>query len=171
VPSRQYRTCQALWVRGNNHRKLAIALLPAALIAPLVSSPLRGLTHVPGCHIQPGEPVTIAANGPGSSQASDIAASAISLESPEDVGEVACPGIELLVNVTADSSGRALVRIPVNNNTTNQVAVTAEVHVGQKIHVVPIGKIAPGTAKAKFLTLAKSSRETSVSVGLFVGPG
>jgi hypothetical protein len=160
------------------HPRVAIALLPATLIVPLISSPLRGLTHIPACHIQPGDPVTVApstgdeSNDPeslGDPQGSEIAASAITLESPEDT-EAPCPGIELLLNVTADSSGATRVAIPVNNNSSGPVTATAEVHVGQITHVISIGRILPGTARVKFLLLPKSPKETSVSVGLFVGP-
>jgi hypothetical protein len=147
--------------------------VPAALLVPLISSPLRGLTHTPACRIAPGDAVTVAPSdvpaSTGGMQGSEIAASAISLDSPEEPA-AQCPGIELLLKVTADSSGSTSVAIPVNNNTSRPVAVTAEVHVGRKMHVVPIGKIAPGTARAKFLLLPKSASETSVSVGLFVGP-
>jgi hypothetical protein len=160
------------------HPRIAIALLPATLMLPLISSPLRGLTHTPACHIEPGDPVTVAPNTDVESkdseslrgaQGSEIAASAITLESPEDT-EAPCPGIELLLNVTADSSGATRVAIPVNNNSSSPVTATAEVHVGQKTHVIPMGKILPGTARVKLLLLPKSSEETSVSVGLFVGP-
>ncbi len=147
--------------------KLALALLPAALMVPLVSSPLAGLTHVPSCRIPPGERVTVSG---GSSDGSEIAASAVSLESSGVEPEVPCPGIELLLSVTGDSDGAARILLPVANNTSHTIRVSADLHIDDTVETITVGTIQPGAIAAKTVVLPPSEADRSVTAGLFVGP-
>jgi hypothetical protein len=151
--------------------KLALSLLPAALLVPLISSPLRGLAHLPSCRIEPGEPVTVAGNASDPGEVGpDVAASAISLEQPDPTEVAACPGIEFALEVGADSGGSTKLTLPVTNTTSNAVNASAEVHVGAKTWIVRVGRVPPGGLKTKTLTLPRSAKETTVSAGLLIGP-
>ena len=147
--------------------KLALALLPAALMVPLVSSPLAGLTHVPSCRIAPVERVTVSGV---SGDESEIAASAVSLESSDVEPEVPCPGVELLLNVTGDSDGATRILLPVANNTSHTIRVSADLHVDDTVEMITIGTIRPGAIAAKTIVLPPSEADRSVTAGLFVGP-
>jgi hypothetical protein len=171
VTSTGFERAKLAMVRGALSTKLAVSLLPAALLVPLISSPLHGLTHLPGCRIEPGEPVTVAGVTSDSGEIGpDVAVSAISLEQPDPTETAPCPGIEFALEVGADSGGSTELTMPVTNTTSNRVTASAEVHLGAKTWIVRIGSMPPGGRISKTLTLPRSAKETTVSVGLLIGP-
>jgi hypothetical protein len=150
--------------------RAAFALLPAALIVPLISSPLAGLTHPPTCRIAPGEPITIASTSEDDEGESSIAASAISIEPPTETESPPCPGVSLQMNVTTSADGSSVVVLPVSNNTSSSINVTIDVHVGSDKELLRLSRINPGRVGVRTFTITSvSGRQQSVRAGAYIG--
>lgn len=145
---------------------MALALIPAAFLVPLVSSPLAGLTHVPGCRIPPGDPVAVS----GANGGTEIAASAVSFDSTavEEAGD--CAGIEVLPNVMNDSNGTVRITLAVTNNSSRTVRVTSDLHIDDEIRNLSVGRIEPGGIGVKVVVLPVVRSDRTFSAGLYVGP-
>ncbi len=163
----QHCVCKAHRMRGSVvSPKLAIAMLPAAFLVPLVSSPLAGLTHVPACRIPPGDPVAVS----GFDEAAEIAASALSIDNSTADGVSLCPGIDVLLSVTNDSNGSVRITLPVTNNSSSAVNVTSDLHIDDDVRNIALGRIEPGKIGVKVVVLPSTRSDRTFSAGLFVGP-
>ena len=144
--------------------RLALATLLGVFLIPILSSSLRGLTHVITCRRGAEVPftITIPEEGPA-----DII-SARTLERGED--ETLCGGLLLRPAVGRSGPGRVAVTLAIENGTDFTWRGTAELRLGQTAIPVDIGRIRPGETESDTLELRVDEGTHELDGTLLIGP-
>ena len=144
--------------------RLALVTLLGVFLIPIVSSSLRGLTHVITCRRAAEIPftITIPEDGPA-----DII-SAVTLERGED--SALCGGLRLRPAVGRAGPGKVAVTLAIENQTDFTWRGSAELHLGATAIPVSIGRIRPGATASDTLELRVDEGTHELDGTLLIGP-
>lgn len=146
--------------------RLALVLLPAAFVVPLISSPFGGANHAVVCTTDFGEPVSVIVGA----DTGQVAGSALSIDQQPEV-DSACAGVDLFPTASAESNGTARVILPVLNNRPSAIRATLEIRLNGRTSVQPLGRIPTGGVRTHTIRLKELSGTTEVQARVLVGPG
>jgi hypothetical protein len=144
--------------------RIALLVLLGAFLIPIGMSSLRGLTHVLTCRDETEIPFTLIV--PKSGPRVIISSRAITRDSPEGV----CGGLVLDMAVGPSDPGRALLRLPITNNTDYDWKGSVSVKLGSTVVPVEIGEIKSGETKEDTIRVKVKPGELEVNGSLLIGP-
>ena len=145
--------------------QLAVALLPATLLVPVLSSAFGGLTHPAACRASVSDPVTVNR----SSSQTEVATSAAVLERSND-SVTNCEGYDLLLQARSRPDGRVRIILPVVNSSATAATATVDLRVGNRRFPVVIGRVPSGGSRAKTVNVVVPDGDTDISGALIVSP-
>ena len=145
--------------------QLAIALLPATLLVPVLSSAFGGLTHPAVCRASASDPVTVNRT----TSRTEVATSAAVLERGND-SVTNCEGYDLLLQARSRPDGWVRIILPVVNSSATAATATVDLRVGNRRFPVVIGLVPAGGSRAKTVDVVVSDGDTEISGALIVSP-
>lgn len=145
--------------------QLSLALLPATLLVPVLSSAFGGLTHPAACRASASDQVTVNR----SVSPTKVAMSASVLGHDND-STTTCEGYDLLLQARSRPNGRVRIILPVVNSSATPATLTVDLRVGKRRFPVVIGRVPAGASRAKTVDVVVPNRDTDISGALIVSP-
>jgi hypothetical protein len=144
--------------------RIALLVLLGAFLIPIGTSSLRGLTHVLTCRDKTEIPFTLIV--PESGPPVILSSRTISRDVPEGV----CGGLVLDMAVGPGEPGRALLRLPITNNTDFDWQGSVSLKIGSTVLPVDIGEIKAGETEQDTIRIRVKPGELEVNGSLLIGP-
>jgi hypothetical protein len=145
--------------------RIALLVMLGAFLIPIGMSSLRGLTHVLTCRDKTEIPFTLIV--PKSGPPVIISSRSISRDAPEGV----CGGLTLDMAVgPGRESGRAVLRLPITNNTDFDWKGSVSVKLGSTVVPVDIGEIRAGETEQDTIRVKVKPGQLEVNGSLLIGP-
>jgi hypothetical protein len=144
--------------------RIALLVLLGAFLIPIGTSSLRGLTHVLTCRDKAEIPFTLIV--PKSGPPVIISSRSIERDAPSGV----CGGLVLDMAVGPGGQGRALLRLPITNNTDFDWKGSVSVKLGSTVVPVDIGEIKAGQTAEDTIRVKVKPGELEVNGSLLIGP-
>ncbi len=144
--------------------RIALIVLLGAFLIPIVTSSLRGLTHILTCRQATEIPFTMVV--PESGPPVIVSSNVIERGEPEGV----CGGLVLDLGVGPAGPGRVLLRLPITNNTEFDWQGTVSVKIGGTVIPVDIGEIKAGATGSDSIKVKVDPGEIEVDGSLLIGP-
>ena len=119
--------------------------LATALMIPLLSSSLGGLTHRVSCRTEFTPDFEVLANG----GAKALVSSSIVLTRDSPVAAQRCPGFSVDAQVNPSGPTRLSTSLSAKNSSTSSAHVTAQISLGGRSSFMPIGVLASGQTMQK----------------------
>lgn len=145
--------------------RIALIVLLGAFLIPIVTSSLRGLTHVLTCDEEAQIPFTVVVPETGDP-------TIVSSRAPLTRGEAegVCGGLVLDMAVGAAGPGKINLRLPITNNTDFDWHGTVRLKLGETVVPVDIGSIPSGETGTDTVAVNVSPGELEVDGSLLIGP-
>ena len=144
--------------------RIALLVLLGAFLIPIGTSSLRGLTHVLTCRDKTEIPFTLIV--PESGPPVIISSRSISRDTPSGV----CGGLTLDMAVGPSDPGRAILRLPITNNTDFDWKGSVSLKLGSTVLPVDIGEIKAGQTKQDTIRVRVKPGQLEVNGSLLIGP-
>ena len=145
--------------------RIALVVLLGAFLIPIVTSSLRGLTHILTCEEDAEIPfsVIVPEEGPPVIVSSNVI--------ERDVPDGVCGGLVLDMGVgPSEEPGRVQLRLPITNNTDFDWQGTVSVKLGGTVIPVDIGEIKAGETASDTVKVRVDPGELEVNGSLLIGP-
>ena len=145
--------------------RIALVVLLGAFLIPLVTSSLRGLTHILTCEDATEVPFTLIVprSGPPVIVSSNV------IERGVEPG--VCGGLVLDMGVgPSDEPGRVQLRLPITNNTAFDWRGTVSLRLGGTLIPVEIGEIKSGETGSDTVKVKVDPGQIEVNGSLLIGP-
>ena len=145
--------------------RIALVVLLGAFLIPLVTSNLRGLTHILTCEDATEIPFTLVVprSGPPVIVSSNVIV--------RDEAPGVCGGLVLDMGVgPSDEPGRVQLRLPITNNTDFDWQGTVSLRLGGTLIPVEIGEIKAGETGSDTIKVKVDPGEIEVNGSLLIGP-
>lgn len=144
--------------------RVALATLIGVFLIPIMSSSLRGLTHVLTCEGRVETPFSVVVE-----EGSDpIVLSATQLVAGEEQG--LCGGIDVDFRAAAAGSNQVSLTLVVVNQTDDPWRGTIDLELDQVRVPVSIGLVSAGTEESQTITLNLQDGESEIAGSLLLGP-
>jgi hypothetical protein len=144
--------------------RVALATLVGVFLIPIMTSSLRGLTHVLTCEGQVETPFSVIVE-----EGSDpIVLSATQLVAGADQG--ICGGIDVDFRARAAGENRVSLSLAVINETADPWRGTIDLELGQVRVPISIGLVEAGTEEVETVTLNLDEGESEIAGSLLIGP-
>ena len=139
-------------------------MLLGTFLIPIVTSSLRGLTHLLTCEEAAEIPFTLVVpeDGPPVIVSSNV----IERDAPEGV----CGGLVLDMGVGPSDPGKVLLRLPIKNNTDFDWQGTVSLKLGGTLIPVDIGEIKAGQTGSDTVKINVDPGEIEVNGSMLIGP-
>lgn len=144
--------------------RTALIVLLGAFLIPIVTSSLRGLTHVLTCNEEAEIPFTLVVP----EQGDPVILSSRALT--RDEAEGVCGGLVLDMGVGPAGPGRVNLQLPITNNTAYDWQGTVSLKLGETVVPVDIGSIRAGETSTDTVRVDVSPGEVEVDSSLLIGP-
>lgn len=144
--------------------RVALAALVGVFLIPIVSSSLRGLTHVLTCTGQVTKPFTVVVE----EGFDPIVLSATSLVAGED--ESICGAIEVDFQASSIGEDRISLSLVLINKSTDPWRGTIDLEMGSVRVPISIGRVVPGTERTETVILNLKEGESEIAGSLLIGP-
>lgn len=144
--------------------RMALLVLMGAFLIPIITSSLRGLTHVLTCAEQAEIPFTLITPASGD----PVIVSSRSITRDEPVG--VCGGLVLDMGVGPAGQGRVALRLPITNNTEFDWQGSVRLKLGDSVVPVDIGQIKAGETGVDTVRIRVPSGQIEVNGLLLIGP-
>lgn len=140
-------------------------MLLGAFLIPIVTSSLRGLTHILTCRDDAEIPFSLVVPEVGTPVI--VSSSVIERDVPAGV----CGGLVFDMGVgPADEPGRVRLRLPITNHTDYDWQGTVSLEVGGTVIPVDIGEIKAGETGSDTIEVKVDPGELEVEGSLLIGP-
>ncbi|MDH5371321.1 MAG: hypothetical protein OEX97_00085 [Acidimicrobiia bacterium] len=144
--------------------RMALAALIGVFLIPILSSSLRGLTHVLTCTGQVETPFTVIIE-----EGSDpIVLSATQLIAGEE--DAICGGIDVDFQARSVASTRIALTVVVINESSDPWRGTIDLELGRVRIPISIGLVAAGSEEAETVVLNLNEGESEIAGSLLIGP-
>ena len=144
--------------------RVALAALIGVFLIPIMTSSLRGLTHVLTCSGQVETPFTVVVE-----RGSDpIVLSAAQLIAGEE--ETICGGIDVDFSARAVDGNRLALSLIVSNLSDDPWRGTIDLELGRARVPISIGRVAGGTEEVETIVLNLDEGESDIVGSLLIGP-
>ena len=145
--------------------RIALVVLLGAFLIPIVTSSLRGLTHILTCRDDTEIPFSLVV--PDEGPPVIVSSNVIERDTPAGV----CGGLLFDMGVgPADEPGRVLLRLPITNNTDFDWQGTVSLKLGSTVIPVDIGEIKAGETGSDTIEVKVDPGELEVNGSLLIGP-
>jgi hypothetical protein len=144
--------------------RIALLVLLGAFLIPIVTSSLRGLTHVLTCRDRTEIPFTLIV--PESGPPVIISSRQITRDAPQGV----CGGLVLDMGVGPGSPGKAVLKLPITNNTAFDWKGSVSLRLGSTVIPVDIGEIKAHDTAQDTVQVKVQPGELEVNGSLLIGP-
>ncbi|MDF1597454.1 MAG: hypothetical protein P1T08_15355 [Acidimicrobiia bacterium] len=144
--------------------RVALAALVGVFLIPIMTSSLRGLTHVLTCTGQVETPFTVVIE----EGSEPIVLSATQLVAGED--KTLCGGIDVDFQARAFEGNRVALTVVLFNETADPWRGTINLELGQARIPISIGLVAPGAEDVETVVLTLDQGESEISGSLLIGP-
>jgi hypothetical protein len=144
--------------------RIALVVLLGTFLIPIVTSSLRGLTHLLTCEDATEIPFTLVV--PEDGPPVIISANVIERDTPEGV----CGGLVLDMGVGPSGPGKVLLRLPITNNTDFDWQGTVSLKLGGTLIPVDIGEIKAGQTGADTVKINVDPGEIEINGSMLIGP-
>lgn len=144
--------------------RIALTVLLGAFLIPIVTSSLRGLTHVLTCNEEAEVPFTLVV--PEQGDPVIVSSRAVTRGEAEGV----CGGLVLDVGVGPAGPGAVNLRLPITNKTAYDWHGTVSLKVGGTVVPVDIGTIRAGETGTDTVRVDVSPGQVEIDGSLLIGP-
>lgn len=143
---------------------MALSVLLGIFLIPVVTSSLRGLTHVLTCTDQAEIPFTLIT--PPAGDPVIVSSRTITRGEPEGV----CGGLVLDMGVGPAGQGQVALRLPITNKTEFDWQGTVRLKLGSAVVPVDIGEIKAGGTAMDTVQVKVPAGQVEVNGSLLIGP-
>jgi hypothetical protein len=154
------------WVRVKQAARtpaLLAALLGSFLI-PIMSSNLRGITHLVDCRAPTREAFEVSWDE--QNRAVITGSSTVTAEDSDGI----CTDVDADVGIRPAGPGRVLATVRVRNDRATSVLATVIFDTGSQRVPVKLGRVLPGSTSSDRITVRGGKRVTQIRTELVVGP-
>ncbi|MBW3556147.1 MAG: hypothetical protein KY454_04310 [Actinobacteria bacterium] len=144
--------------------RVALLVLLGTFLIPVVTSSLRGLTHVLTCAEETEIPFTLIT--PASGDPVIVSSRTITRDEPEGV----CGGLVLDMGVGPAGQGRVALRLPITNNTEFDWQGSVKLKLGAVVVPVDIGEIKAGETGVDTVRVTVPPGQVELNGSLLIGP-
>ena len=144
--------------------RIALAALIGVFLIPIMSSSLRGLTHVLTCEGSVETPFSVVVE----EGFDPIVLSATQLVAGEETG--LCGGIDVDFRAFATGSNQVSLTLVIVNETDDPWRGTIDLELDQVRVPVSIGLVSAGTEESETITLNLNEGESEITGSLLLGP-
>lgn len=149
--------------------RLALAALMAVFLIPMVTSSLRGLTHVLTCREEVAQPFTVLFED---GEALVLSSTVITNDQTDDT---LCGGLDVDVQARALEDQRAALTLVVANESEHPWHGTVNVSLGrgmmgERLIPISIGRVAAGSTETETVEFSLGDGQHEFSGSLLIGP-